>query len=262
MKFSLVAILFISGYCTGQRWQAEVMVGVAGYRGDLTQHAITFKNLGPAVNLNLKYAFDNLIILRGGIGVGKLSADDKNNKDKSLRTRNLNFESDVFEGSLCVEFNLLDPEFYYNYPYVFTGVGIFHFNPYTFDNENNKTYLQPLGTEGQGLPEYPDLKMYKLTQFCLPIGAGWKMQLNKKWDVALEMGYRFLTTDFLDDVSTTYADPQILLLRRGAKAVQLAYRREAVPLLSNKKITRGNPEVKDGYLFSGIKLLIHLGEEQ
>ncbi len=76
------------------------------------------------------------------------------------------------------------------------------------------------------------------------------------------MGYRFLTTDFLDDVSTTYADPQILLLRRGAKAVQLAYRREAVPLLSNKKITRGNPEVKDGYFFSGIKLLIHLGEEQ
>ncbi len=143
MKLCLVVILFISNYCTAQKWQAEIMVGVSGYRGDLTQHAITFKSMGPAVNLNLKYELDNLFILRGGIGVGKLSADDKNNKDKSLKTRNLNFKSNVIEGSLCVEFNLLDPEFYYNYPYVFTGVGIFHFNPYTHDNENNKTYLQP-----------------------------------------------------------------------------------------------------------------------
>ncbi len=261
-KYYFVVLLLISYYCPGQRWQAEIMVGITGYRGDLTQHSVTFKSIGPAVNVNLKYEFDNLIILRGGIGFGKLSADDKNNKDRSLQRRNLNFKSNVIEGSLCVEFNLFDPEFYYNYPYVFTGIGVFHFNPYTNDNENNKTYLQPLGTEGQGLSEYPNRRVYKLTQFCLPIGGGWKMQLNQKWDIVYEMGYRFLTTDYLDDVSTTYADPQTLLLKRGPKTVELAYRRELVPLPTNKEVKRGNPKVKDGYFFSGIKLLIDLGREE
>ena len=261
MKFYIVVLFFISNYCHAQAWQAEIMAGVSGYRGDLIQHAITLKSMGPAVNINLKYELDNLIILRGGIGLGKLSADDKNNKDKSLKVRNLNFKSDIIEGSLCMEFNLFDQGFNFHYPYVFTGIGMFHFNPYTYDKENNKTYLQPLGTEGQGLPEYPDRKIYKLTQFCLPVGGGWKMQLNQKWDIVYEMGYRFLTTDYLDDVSTTYADPQKLLLNRGPKAVELAYRRELVPLPPNKEVKRGNSKVKDGYFFSGIKLLIHLGRE-
>src|SRR5688572_16495973 len=98
IKFYLV-FLFISNFCHAQGWQAEIMVGVSGYRGDLIQHAISFKGIGPAVNLNVKYELDNLIILRGGIGLGKLSADDKNNKDKSLKVRNLNFKSDIIEGS-------------------------------------------------------------------------------------------------------------------------------------------------------------------
>ena len=261
MKSCLVVLLFIFNYTHAQEWQAEIMVGISGYRGDLTQHAITLKSIGPAVNLNLKYELDNLIILRGGLGWGKFSADDKNNKDKSLKRRNLNFKSAIIEGSLCVEFNLFDPEFNYHYPYIFTGIGMFHFNPYTYDKENNKTYLQPLGTEGQGLSEYPDRKIYKLTQFCLLIRGGWKMQLNQKWDIVYEMGYRFLTTDYLDDVSTTYADPQKLLLNRRPKAVELTYRRELVPLPPNTEVKRGNPKVKDGYFFSGIKLLIHLGRE-
>ena len=261
MKFYLVVSLFISNYCLGQRWQAELMAGVSGYRGDLTQHAITFKSIRPAVNFNLKYEFDDLIIFRGGIGLGKLSADDRYNNDKSLKPRNLNFESNLIEGNLCVEFNLFDPEFYYTYPYVFTGIGIFHFNPYTYDNENNKIYLQPLGTEGQGLSEYPDRKIYSLIQFCLPLGGGWKLQLSEKWDVAFEFGYRFLTTDYLDDVSTSYANPQTLLLKRGPKTVELAYRRRGVPLPSNRETNRGNSKVKDGYFFSGIKLILRFGKE-
>ena len=71
-------------------------------------------------------------------------------------------------------------------------------------------------------------------------------------------------TDYLDDVSTTYVNPQILLANKGAKTVELAYRQAPVPdnNLPNNGDTRGNPKIKDGYFFSGIKLLVHIGGDR
>ena len=89
-------------------------------------------------------------------------------------------------------------------------MGLFHFNPFTYDKENNKTYLQPLSTEGQGLKEYPGRKKYSLTQFCLPVGGGWKWNINENWDISYELGFRILFTDYLDDVSKTYVNLNVL----------------------------------------------------
>jgi hypothetical protein len=265
MKFCLIIFLFITNTCFGQ-WQAEVMVGISGYTGDLTQKGISFKSLGPAVNFNLKYDLGNYFILRGGIGWGKISANDRDNKDADLEKRNLNFKSNILEVSFCVEYDIFEPEMFDAYPYVFAGIGMFHFNPYTYDKNNIKTYLHPLSTEGQGLEEYPDKKKYSLTQFCLPLGAGWKIKLNEKWNIIYELSYRLQFSDYLDDVSTSYADYKILFEKKGPKAAELSYR----PMLSAGSIPayprggeqRGNPKKKDGYFFTGVKLLIHLGKYQ
>jgi len=254
-RIYFVILLFTSLHCTGQDWEAEVMAGVSKYNGDLTQHVISLKNIGPAVSFNVKYNFDNFILIRGGISWAQLSGDDKNNKQADLKNRNLNFHTDIIEASLCAELNLLEPGFYYSYPYLFGGVGVFHFDPYTYDKDNVKTYLQPLSTEGQGLVEYPWKKPYKLIQFCLPVGGGIKFQINKKWDVVYEIGFRFLLTDYLDDVSTSYVNPQKLLIEKGIKSVELANRQQ-VP---HENDIRGNPKNKDSYAFTGIKLLVHLG---
>lgn len=263
MKFCVIFFLFIANSCFGQGWQAEIMVGAAGYNGDLTQKAISFKSMGPSVSLNLKYDLGNSLILRAGVGWGKISADDKDNSHASLKKRNLNFKSNILEGSLGVEFDIFEPEMFDAYPYVFAGLGVFHFNPYTYDKDNIKTYLQPLGTEGQGLLEYPQKKTYSLTQFCLPFGAGWKIKLNEKWDIIYEMGYRFQFTDYLDDVSTTYTDYKILFQKKGPKAAELSYRPMPVagttPAYPREGTIRGNPKEKDGYFITGIKLLVHLG---
>lgn len=235
------------------------MVGVSGYSGDLTERYFTLKTMRPAVNLNLKYnAFNNLIVFRAGVGYGQVSAHDKDNKGSDYIDRNLNFKSNIIEGSFCVEVNIFSPDRYDGYPYAFAGAGIFHFDPYTFDKANKKTYLQPLSTEGQGLSQYPDRKPYSLTQFCIPFGIGWKMKLNQKFDIIYELGSRLLFTDYLDDVSTSYVDPDILLTERGATAVELAYKRiSPSPIVEGLK--RGNPKVKDQYYFSGIKILYHFG---
>ena len=106
---------------------------------------------------------------------------------------------------------------------------------------------------------YPDKKMYSLTQVCIPFGGGVKFKLNDQIDLALEFGERLLFTDYLDDVSTTYADPKVLLNARGAKAVELADRSiEQPPAIEGMQ--RGNPKSKDWYFIGGLKLQVKLGE--
>lgn len=155
----------------------------------------------------------------------------------------------------------MEPEIFYGYPYIFAGIGLFHFDPYTYDSDNKKTFLRPLSTEGQGLAAYPQKKTYSLTQFCMPFGAGWKVNFHERWDIIYEIGYRVLFTDYLDDVSTTYIDPQELLAAKGPKAVELAYRAKP-PFSQGEGDQRGNPGVKDWYFFSGVKLLIRLGKQK
>ncbi|MEP7141531.1 MAG: DUF6089 family protein [Ferruginibacter sp.] len=260
MKFCLTFFIFIANSCFAQQWQAEVMAGVSGYSGDLTRRNLSFKTMGPAVNVNLKYILPgNYIVLRTGISYGRISANDKNNTDPRVNVRGLNFKSHILEGSLCAEFNLLEPENFYAFPYFFAGVGIFHFDPYTYDNNNNKTFLRSLGTEGQGLSEFPDRKMYSLTQFCIPFGAGWKFKIGEKYELIYEAGVRYLFTDYLDDVSKNYPDPQALQAERGRIAAELSYRQKNsnIPIDGRQ---RGNPKVKDWYYMSGFKVLINLGK--
>ncbi len=261
MKLCMVICMLMVKACFAQEWQAEIMGGVSGYSGDLTQSFFSYKTLGPSVNVNMKYQLPNKIfVLRAGISYGHISADDKNNKERSLIARNLNFKSNIIEGSLCVEVNLFDPDKFEGIPYLFGGVGVFYLNPYTFDKNNNKTFLRPLGTEGQGLEEYPDRRMISMPQLCIPFGGGWKLRLNEKYDVIYEVGIRYLFTDYLDDVSTNYVDPQTLLQERGQKAAELAYR-QATMLPSIKGVKRGNPESKDWYYMTGIKLVMKLGKQ-
>jgi hypothetical protein len=228
------------------------MAGAAGYNGDLTQQRVTIKQLRPAFNLNLKYNSGNFINVRAGIVYTKLVGDDSNNKSISLKNRNLNFKTDVVELNLIAELNLFDPAIYTSYPYLFAGVGVFYFNPYSFNENNKRTYLRPLSTEGEDLPEYPARKKYSLIQPCIPLGVGWKMALSEKWDISYEIGYRFIFTDYLDDVSKTYVDPNVLAYEKGQQAPKMAYRGIVSSQIEGKQ--RGNPGKNDCYFFSGVKI--------
>ncbi len=252
MKFCLIFFLLSASVCEAQEWQAELIGGISGYNGDLTEKRITVKQLRPAINLNFKYNTGGILNVRGGILYTKLVGDDRNNKSSGLIRRNLNFKTDIVELSVIVEANIFDPQIYTSYPYVFGGVGVFYFNPYTFNENNKRTYLRPLSTEGEDLPEYPDRKKYSLIQPCFPVGAGWKMAINENWDISYEIGYRILLTDYLDDVSKTYVDLDVLAYEKGQQAPKLAYRGAAPFHHDGKK--RGNPGKKDNYFFSGIKI--------
>jgi hypothetical protein len=120
-------------------------------------------------------------------------------------------------------------------------------------------YLQPLGTEGQGF--YLGRKKYNLTQFAIPFGGGIKFAFNDNVRIKLEVGLRKLMTDYLDDVSTTFAPQAALLANNGQRAVDFSFRGDELkpgltyPTANTK---RGNPSSKDWYYFSGVTLSIRL----
>jgi hypothetical protein len=257
MKYCLSLLLLFSTYCNAQEWQAEFLAGFSGYNGDLTQKRINLEEYRPALNLNIKYHTGNFVDLRGGIVYGRVGADDKNNSDPGLKARNLNFKTNILEANIIAEINFLDPEVYTAYPYFFGGIGVFHFNPFTTDDNGKKVFLQPLSTEGEGLPEYLDRKKYSLTQICIPVGLGWQMPLNDMWKISFEFGYRFLFTDYLDDVSTTYPDLNLLSNEKGPQAAALSYR--GTPTTTSVAgHQRGNPTKNDSYFIGGIKFTTSL----
>jgi hypothetical protein len=255
-------VLFSGAVARAQRIQVELLGGISNYQGDLLPILFTFRQAQPAFNANIKYQLNNHFYLRGGVGAGSVRGNDEKNREY-LQVRNLNFQSRIAEANFGVEYDVLSLENTSVTPYFFTGIGIFHFNPYTYDQDGQKTYLQPLSTEGQGLSEYPDRKVYALTQPCWPLVAGVKYEPCINLQIAWELGFRKLFTDYLDDVSDTYVSEAALLNERGAQAVDLSYRGDELPggdpNYPKEFVTRGNKSEKDWYYFSGLKLTVRLG---
>lgn len=258
----LLCLLFPCALFSQQRLHLTIFGGLSNYQGDLQGREFTFDQSNGAFGLGLKYDITARLAVRTSINFAKVGGDDKRN-EATLQFRNLSFQSKITEGNLLLEYTLLDMNEKQFSPYFFGGLGIYHFNPYAFDTLGNKIMLQPLGTEGQGLAQYPDRKPYKLTQFAIPFGGGVKFRISNNTVLAYELGFRKLFTDYLDDVSTTYVDQFILGSARGPKAVEMAYRAGELkggnPTYPIDGTVRGGSKYKDWYYFQGITLYIGLG---
>jgi hypothetical protein len=187
--------------------------------------------------------------------------------------RNLSFRSSISEISLMVE---LDPFYIFgNYnddhyppaisPYLVAGVGYFHFNPQAKLNRNYVD-LQPLHTEGQGFAEYPNVKEYKLNQINFPAGIGARYDLSPVLNLRAEFVYRFLTTDYLDDVSGRYIEPSVfanyLSGTKLTQAILLNDRHKPGAETAHPDGIRGNPKNNDAYITFSVKLGLILGRER
>jgi hypothetical protein len=137
-------------------------------------------------------------------------------------------------------------------PYISLGVGVFSYDPFAYLN-NQKYYLRSLGTEGQGSPLYPNRKPYGSMALCLPAAVGFKFNVSPSVNVFAEVGYRFTNTDYLDDVSTTYAPDAFPPLPNGeGSPAQLLSDRsyELGEAIGIKGRQRGNSAQKDAYVLA------------
>jgi hypothetical protein len=233
--------------------------GFSNYSGDLQEKRFTMDQSHRSFAAGLSYELKPKLLLRGALQFGTISATDKKGKP-SLRERNLNFATNLYEASLVADYSLFDIRDHRITPYVFAGLAAFHFNPYTTDTLGRGIALQPLGTEGQGLREYPGRKMYKLNQISVPMGIGFRVRITENAVLGYEIGFRKTFTDYLDDVSKTYVDEATLASQRGRRAVDIAFRGDELKDLSldypADGTKRGSAKYKDWYYFSGITLSI------
>ncbi|MEO7264662.1 MAG: DUF6089 family protein [Ferruginibacter sp.] len=261
-KMLFLFMLSVPIYIQAQRIHADLYAGAANYQGDLQGSKIVLSNSGPALGLGLSYDLTNKFIIRGSANYLKVKGSDNNSASKGVQSRNLSFKTSIWEAQLALEYNLLDLTERSFTPYVFAGIAAFHFNPYAFDSKGTKVYLRSLGTEGQGLSAYPEKKQYNNNQLAIPFGGGVKLALSDNLQLGIEIGLRKLFTDYLDDVSGTYADSTILANGRGQQAVTFAYRGAEIPGSTGYPkagATRGNPAKKDLYYVAGIKISYLLG---
>lgn len=263
-KLWVLCLLFPVTALSQQRLHLTIFGGVSNYQGDLQGKAFTLDQSNLAFGLGVKYDLTPNFALRGGINYGTVEATDARNEAK-LQFRNLSFVSRIVEGNLLVEYTLFNMEDKKISPYIFAGAAVYHFDPYAFDSVGRKVFLQPLSTEGQGLPQYPDREPYKLTQFAIPFGAGVKFRINSTTVLAYEIGLRKIFTDYLDDVSKTYVDPFILAQERGLKAVEMSYRagelNEGDPNYPADGTIRGGSQYKDWYYFTGFTVYIGINSK-
>ena len=264
LRFRLLFLVLCStGSATlpAQDIYLNIMGGFSNYQGDIQSKRFTLNQAGAAFGAQLIYELSPRISLRGGLMYGKIQGSDAKSENTVQVKRNLNFESNIFEGHAGVEINLLDIYTKRISPYIFGGIALYKHNPFTFTPTGRKIYLQPMSTEGQGLQAYPNRKQYKLTQLSIPFGGGVRLAVSDNLRLGFEVGLRKTLTDYLDDVSDKYADQVKLLDERGQESVDIAYRGDELPgglPYPTENDLRGNPKSKDWYYFAGITVGIRL----
>lgn len=230
--------------------EVGVMLGGSYYIGDLNPRK-HFNMTQPAMGAFYRFTPNYRYAFRAGFNFGNVMADDSQTDDADQLQRNLNFKSQIIEFNILAEFNFLEYRIsndkYKFTTFLFLGIDVFQFNPRGKYN-NYWVALQPLRTEGQTKP-------YKLTQVAIPFGIGAKMNVSRIIGIGLEWGPRKTFTDYIDDVSGTYPDPELTPFINN-KAIQMSDRSKNAG--SNVNEQRGNPRNKDWYFFFGVTLNVKL----
>ena len=272
--------------------EVGINVGPSFFLGDLGGNRGKGTRFIKDVNLDLTQIMKGLYIcaypnewvgFRAAVQLGQLRSDDDIIETKGVdelwrKQRNLDFKSNIFEAYIAGELYPLmllhknnadyKPRFR---PYGIIGVGFLKFNPQGSLTDMNGTktwhYLKPLHIEGQGFDEYPDRKEYSLSQINIPMGFGFKYFLTERVNFSLELLLRKSFTDYIDDVSKTYIDPNLydkyLTPENAAIAKKISDKMYGIVTPSVARYApgtqRGNKNQNDSSFTTFFKIGIRLG---
>lgn len=290
LRFTVfLAFLLISSralYAQEERLEAGLLLGSTQFLGEMgnSEHEgrpfvsdLSWKGIGGSYGGFFRYQFKDWVALRANFNYGKISGADSVSKNFARNLRNLHFKSHIIELTAIGELQIYKVPGYRGFKNIlksasvnrrvshlqpqlslsaFAGIGLMHFNPKAY--YNGKWYaLQPLGTEGQGI--YPGTKKYHRLQIAMPVGLQAFVTTNPNlYKLGLEIGWRFITTDYLDDISGKYADPNLILQYRGPLAAALSNRSfdytDDPAMLANTAPgqKKGNPTNLDSYVFTNL----------
>jgi hypothetical protein len=238
-----------------QTWEVGGSIGASGYMGDLNPSK-PLKFSGIAAGVFVKANFDPY----WGVGVhlthGQITENDAKSNNELFRQRNLNFDTQLEEVALQVDFNFLD---------YFSGGGRKNFTPYIFSGlagvifKPTATYVRPSAandgsSQAVTFPTYQyqtedQQYRYKTYTISIPYGAGLRYHLTQNWSLTSELGYRLAFTDYLDDVSGTYPSLQGLQQHTPSANTSLNLANGFVFPVKPSGTQRGDFRKRDTYSF-------------
>ena len=267
MKFPAILLVMLMAlnanaqtYEYVQKGEFGITAGLAHYFGDINTRA-GINRPKPAVGAFFRKAFGNYVGLRISAHFLQLGYSDTYSKNDFQKTRNLSFNSNVWEIALQGDFNFFkfvpgDPYPSFT-PYITLGVGAFTFDPYAYLN-GKKEFLRPLGTEGQ-LIGYNGRKPYNTLAISIPLGVGIKYNINDRMNFSIEVAHRFTTTDYLDDVSTTYIGTSRFAPLSSAGLLQdRSYEIDPDNIIGVEGRQRGWSKQRDQYIIAEIGLTYNI----
>ena len=217
MNYPSLLLVLLAALCLGTpttaSGQSYFEVGLQGgdmpYNGDLSEPGIGFlRDWNTFGGFYLRYRPISRIGLRVNGIFGRIEAEQETsvriNPDGGRADIDRNFRSRIQEFSLAAEFDLFylgDPEDRFVAPYIMVGIGRTAFDP---QSQRDGVYvdLQPLKTEGQGIPggNYDPLP-YELNITTYHVGGGLRAKLGERVVVGGEVSGRITGTDYLDDIT-------------------------------------------------------------
>ena len=242
MLFIAVALASAMPVCTKAQYALDYgfAAGTSNYLGDIGGAELTRRDFVADLHLNqtrlsthifVRYRVASMFAVRAQLGTVYLEDYDNLSTNPSRRTRNAHFRNYVNELSLRGEVNLFSRPMITRYTsklrvgvntYATLGITGFVHNPQAQLDQNAAEYHYAEGRtttnpsqfnyeEWYDLRDYGTEKQtYGSAALGFPLGLGASFVVNHQIRVGLEFVWNLTLTDYIDDVSWTYADPEDL----------------------------------------------------
>lgn len=272
--FLMVSLSVFSQTNRWKRMRYEVFggIGATNFMGELggadkigSQYLsdLEISETRPAFTLGARYMLMRRLGIASAWSLGWLHGDDRKTNEAYRQNRNIVFRAPIFEWSVRAEYAILTEKKGHRYNLrkvrglmgnkitvdAYVGCAAFFFNPQGLGPDGKWYSLQPIGTEGQNY--IPTRERYSRISFSILLGMRMTYIINRKWSVSLDFGVRPTFTDYLDDTSSSYADPD--LVAKNASGVDYAVAKYlADPSLSRQRgdLASTAPNQERGFSFN------------
>jgi len=222
MRYLTVVLIAIFGstIIKAQTYEVGLYGGGANYIGDVGSTTFIAPN-APAIGGIFKWNRSNRHSFRFTALFAQLEGDDEDSDDSRRQERGLEFSNSIIELSLGLEYTFWEFDLFKSRnpstPYLYTGITVINQDDLTINGAGN-TILSLGGS----------------WDFVIPMVIGYKIAINTKFILALEVGARYALSDNLDGSS---------------------------PENNNEVLSFGNINNDDWYMFTGFTLTYTFGRK-
>ncbi len=201
---SAAICFFIGMRAQNPDWEVGMFLGWSVYQGDIIGKTIDLKEANTAIGITGRFNYYYTLKFRANLLFGRLTGNDNN---YGREGRGASFQTSLIELSGLAEWEPFGKarelkggkSQIFVSPYLLGGLGLAFTNP--------KPSFPSLGNPNKQSPFIQDIRAgYSKIHLVLPIGGGLRYDINRKWTVGAEIGWRIPFTDYLDGISAAAND--------------------------------------------------------